>query len=336
MKIKILTLLLLTICLSIPTLALAETVFLKSGQKIEGKLLEKTDKYIKIDFDGVVLTYFLDEISNIEEEKKPEPFPAEDKLNKQENDTEEKNIPVEPLKAGPAGIAQLNKVYYNLKLMGLQKYSCEVTSNIFDQTKIVLKEKNAGDPKIGFLDSMKFYLHPDENGSFSFDHTPYTPTGNTEIDTLIKQNIDMLQYSLESFCDTWGSYNIEPRFRKTDSNFAIEKLPDGYTVSYKELDNDREVKISLDNKLIITEEVGINGDNINKKIPHFMESNQGLLIKGYESDANNGFIKSIVTISYQEIEGLQMPKQVIIKNSMSGKENSIELNFSNFKIEKRV
>lgn len=31
----------------------AETVLLKSGKSIEGKLLEKTDKYIKIDFQDV-------------------------------------------------------------------------------------------------------------------------------------------------------------------------------------------------------------------------------------------------------------------------------------------
>jgi len=43
----------------------AETVYLKSGKTIEGKILEKTDKYVKIDFEGVVLTYYLDEIAKI-------------------------------------------------------------------------------------------------------------------------------------------------------------------------------------------------------------------------------------------------------------------------------
>jgi len=44
----------------------AETVLLKSGKSVEGKLIEKTDKYIKIDFQGVPLNYFLDEIESID------------------------------------------------------------------------------------------------------------------------------------------------------------------------------------------------------------------------------------------------------------------------------
>lgn len=44
---------------------LSETVILKSGQRIEGKIIEKNEKYIKIDFSGVSLTYWLDEVKSI-------------------------------------------------------------------------------------------------------------------------------------------------------------------------------------------------------------------------------------------------------------------------------
>jgi hypothetical protein len=43
----------------------AETVYLKNGKSVSGRILEKTDKYIKIDFQGVPLTYWLDEVSSI-------------------------------------------------------------------------------------------------------------------------------------------------------------------------------------------------------------------------------------------------------------------------------
>ncbi|MDD5108036.1 MAG: tetratricopeptide repeat protein [Candidatus Omnitrophica bacterium] len=62
--------LLLLICsLCFPNILVAETVTLKSGKTIEGKITEKTDKYIKIDFDGMPLTFFLDEIKSIDERK---------------------------------------------------------------------------------------------------------------------------------------------------------------------------------------------------------------------------------------------------------------------------
>lgn len=46
----------------------AATIYLKSGKEVEGKITEKTDKYIKMDFYGVELIYFLDEINRIKED----------------------------------------------------------------------------------------------------------------------------------------------------------------------------------------------------------------------------------------------------------------------------
>ncbi len=42
----------------------AETISLKSGQKIEGDIVEITQKYIKIDVGGVPMTYFVDELED--------------------------------------------------------------------------------------------------------------------------------------------------------------------------------------------------------------------------------------------------------------------------------
>jgi hypothetical protein len=47
------------------TPAFSETIFLKSGQKVEGKIIEKNDDYVKLDFFGVQLTYYKDEIASI-------------------------------------------------------------------------------------------------------------------------------------------------------------------------------------------------------------------------------------------------------------------------------
>lgn len=52
----------------IPIFSFAETIYLKSGKTVEGKILERNDKYIKIDFYGVSLVYYLDEIKQIDNE----------------------------------------------------------------------------------------------------------------------------------------------------------------------------------------------------------------------------------------------------------------------------
>lgn len=46
----------------------AEAVYLKSGKKVEGKIVERTDKYIKLDEGiGVDIPYFLNDIERIED-----------------------------------------------------------------------------------------------------------------------------------------------------------------------------------------------------------------------------------------------------------------------------
>ncbi|TRZ47765.1 hypothetical protein D4Q80_04710 [bacterium] len=49
-------------------LLFAETIKLKSGSTVEAKILEKTGQYIKVDFQGITLTYFLDEIESIDDQ----------------------------------------------------------------------------------------------------------------------------------------------------------------------------------------------------------------------------------------------------------------------------
>jgi hypothetical protein len=48
-------------------LGFSQTVILKSGQKVEGKVIEQSDKYVKLDFQGVELIFYNDEISSIEQ-----------------------------------------------------------------------------------------------------------------------------------------------------------------------------------------------------------------------------------------------------------------------------
>jgi hypothetical protein len=66
MKKKKLIIFVLVTCLYFPISTFAETIGLKSGKTVEGKIIEKNDEYIKIDFQGVSLTYYNDEIESID------------------------------------------------------------------------------------------------------------------------------------------------------------------------------------------------------------------------------------------------------------------------------
>jgi len=44
----------------------AATVVLKSGKTVEGKIIKKTDEYIKLDIQGVSTVYYFNEVENID------------------------------------------------------------------------------------------------------------------------------------------------------------------------------------------------------------------------------------------------------------------------------
>lgn len=60
---------LLVVGLFMATSNFAETIALKSGKVREGKIIERTDEYIKVELFGVPITYFLEDIESIDGEK---------------------------------------------------------------------------------------------------------------------------------------------------------------------------------------------------------------------------------------------------------------------------
>ncbi|TAM38435.1 hypothetical protein EPN54_04205 [bacterium] len=326
--------LLLVLCLAFPTIAFAETVVLKSGQSIEGSIVEKTDQYIKINFLGAVLTYPLDEIERIDGENKITPGSTENVLDKQEAAVKENNISAPTPKEDQSLISKVNAAYYNLKREGLSELACEVNSSIFDQTKAALKTQYPlTDEQTKILDSMKFYFSIDQEDRFVFDHTQYIPTGNAQFDKDLQLAVGSTENMLRGFYQTWRAYVIDLKFMKGDVISSTDKLPDGYNISYKGVESQVVKKMSIDSNFCISQEtLSYKGDIINKMTPYFTSLSRGLLLKGYDKDMQSGSMRFNVTIEYQEVEGLQVPKQAVIQYTHSGVTQNVELGFSNFKI----
>ncbi|MDD5561012.1 MAG: hypothetical protein PHT50_02645 [Candidatus Omnitrophica bacterium] len=338
MKNRVWKVILLVLCVSIPSVAFAETVILKSGQKVDGKIIEKTDKYITIDFEGVVLTYFLDEIASIDESKKPDLVISEDNPNKQEVQIEESDIPTVTLKEGSAGIQQINAVYYNLTRYGLQQFKCEITGSSFDSLKLMLKEEypSAGSEN-KILDDLRFYLtydNVDDEGKENFYIVASTQTGDAKIDDAINEAITYTRNILKGFFPVWTQYLVAANPIEPDFNYIIEKVPSGYSLLYEKIGTERSTKIQLDSKLRIIERVDNSSEGSSKISPHFINSKHGFLLQSFEGDSDNGSMKKSATMSYEEIDGLQMLKQLTIKTIFSGKEGNLEINFSDYKIKK--
>lgn len=71
MKPRKLGLFLLPLFFYLPGFVFAETLILKSGRRIQAKILEKTDRYIKVEIDGAPVYYELKYISSIKQGNEP-------------------------------------------------------------------------------------------------------------------------------------------------------------------------------------------------------------------------------------------------------------------------
>ncbi|MFC1752681.1 hypothetical protein ACFL96_04720 [Thermoproteota archaeon] len=59
-------LLLFILCVGLVSPCFAETIYLKSGKQVTGTIIERTDEYVKVDFLGVPIKYFTEDIERIE------------------------------------------------------------------------------------------------------------------------------------------------------------------------------------------------------------------------------------------------------------------------------
>lgn len=97
MKKRLVCLWLISVVIGYFPFVFADAIILKSGKQVDGRILEKNEKYIKLDFQGVQLTYFLDEISQIKEDKL-KVFESETDKNNVVFGTPSQWIEVEPLR----------------------------------------------------------------------------------------------------------------------------------------------------------------------------------------------------------------------------------------------
>lgn len=98
-RMRFLKFLIITIlfCLHFSASCSAETIILKSGRTLEGKITEKTDQHVRIDYKGISLTYYWDEIESIEEVggKINDFMPGHSMVQNQFNSAEPENCTVE-------------------------------------------------------------------------------------------------------------------------------------------------------------------------------------------------------------------------------------------------
>lgn len=136
-KLVILIIAIVNVCLL--TFAFAETIVLKSGKTIEGKIIERAENYIKVDIYGVPITYYFHEIEKIDGEERTELFfspPANIHLGKgtKHYDNGEYEQAIEEFKKAIEIKPDFYQAYHNLGLSYASLAQYQDAKNSFEKT----------------------------------------------------------------------------------------------------------------------------------------------------------------------------------------------------------
>ncbi|MDD4182318.1 MAG: hypothetical protein PHT53_00635 [Candidatus Omnitrophica bacterium] len=300
----------------LPFAAFGDTVVLKSGKTIEANLIEQTDEKIKLNINGVPITYYIDEINTINGNKVAVAKTIEGESNIKEF------------------ISRVNSAYYNLKKESLKGFKCEVTilSDIMRQTQNTIVSKyGANSKEAKALDSVKYFLIFDENGNHKVEYTPYEKTGNTAFDHDNEKIIQSGQGMIASFCSGWKPFVFNAIFGEASTINKIKETENGFEIAYK--NNGLDGTMILNKDFSATQNVLMAGEQTVTSVYKFIQTPKGFLLR--DAGMHTAEIKVTFMIEYQIIDGLELLKQVTSRTEDNNHEAAFTYNFSNYELKRR-
>ena len=233
-------------------------------------------------------------------------------------------------------IRQARAAYYNLTQEGLQQFQCNVTPN----WRAVLAEQVAQDPKkagetIEILDQIHFSVRVTQDKA-ELKHNDISAQ-HPEMAQAFKQIVDGMEQMTSGFFDTWKLFMFSPPFPEVEKEYQLESVGGQYRLSYN--DDSTKVVTTMGRDLAIRN-MQITTAQFDSNIqPGFTSSPKGFLFTSYEATYNSGkaeeATKLKVQIGYQEVDGLQVLKQLDLSGSYGSAPFAVQLAFSDCTVTKK-
>lgn len=228
-------------------------------------------------------------------------------------------------------VQQARNSYYSLKTQGLVDFHCSLTPNwdaLLADTK--KQDPQAADKAIATLKQLQFTVSLGTTGSAKVTHTTLTPD-NAEMAKGLNQIYGGMEQMVSGFFDTWSPFMISSPFPDADGVYDLADQGDVWNLSYKEGENTDVVNIM--GKNLVIRELKVTTPQFSSSIrPQFTRSAQGLLLTGYDADYRGQSASETtqlkVGISYQMVNGLQLPQKLNLSGSYGGTPFQVEVAFS--------
>lgn len=229
-------------------------------------------------------------------------------------------------------LSNARQKYYNLKRAGL----VELESNIQPNWDVVLgPQTNAATLKL--LNAIHFSMAIDSQSTFNMFHRTDDYAAKQKAAGALDPIYQGMHDAVTRFISTWSIFTLTSPFPDPESEYEIEQTADQIRFSHKEQNNQVTTVTNKDFSVI---EMTVLGEGFTASLEPVLETTAtGYILKGYSgnyrtsSGARETLLK--VSIDYQEIKGLQLPRKVYVETVYEKVPAQIEWLFTDYQVKVR-
>ena len=220
--------------------------------------------------------------------------------------------------------------YYNLRTAGLSEVRAAIQPN-WDVLLEGIKEP-AGSKTL--LNNLHFWFSIDAAGNFRLSHDGKAiPEDQVKGVENIFQGVNL---AVTGFFRTWSIFVISSPFPEPGSDYALERLANGFRFSQRQ--GELDVTTETDNEFAITEIRVVAGDRTTSLKPVLEKTPAGLVLTGYKASARraDGTVTTVqVSLEYGTVSGLRLLNKVNLDTVFQGGETKFEWAFSDYQVKMR-
>src|SRR6267142_5580777 len=229
-------------------------------------------------------------------------------------------------------LSNARQKYYNLKRAGL----VELESNIQPNWDVVLgPQTNAATLKL--LNAIHFSIVIDSQSTFNMFHRTDDYAAKQKAAGALNPIYQGMHEAVSRFISTWSIFMLTSPFPDPESECEIEQTTDQIRFSRKEQNNQ---VTTVTNKNFSVIEITVAGEGFTASLKPVLENTAtGYILKGYSGDyrtpsgARDTLLR--VSVDYEVINGLQLPRKVYLETVYEKTPAQIEWLFTDYQVKVR-
>lgn len=234
-------------------------------------------------------------------------------------------------------ISQARRAYYSLHSQGLVEFQCNVTPNWANVLQAERKENPAAaDAALKILNQLHFIAHLGSDGRVKVTHNEVSVQSQQAMEGL-KQVYEGMEQMTSGFFDTWTTFMLSAPFPKASSEFQLTEVESDYQLAYKE--GTADVVTTMGRDFAISS-IRITKSSFDATIrPRFTKTAKGFVLSSYDANYQSNSPEETtrlkVSIDYQEVEGLQLARNVNLSGRYGSQDVAVQFSFSDCQATKK-